>query len=486
MKRLLQPTVLGLVLALAVFVSHPHPATAQENSVRPGINQHFENPDVNEFIGKFEVESREIFAKRNEIVAACKLKPGMVVADIGAGTGLFTRLFAKEVGPGGQVMAVDIAPKFIQHIEKTCQEQCLRNVVGVVCKPDSVELPANSVDLAFICDTYHHFEFPYKTMASLHRALRTGGQVVLLDFHRIPGKSSIWVLGHVRAGQEVFTREIKAAGFKQLEDVALLKENYFVRFQKVESSKDQERNSTEDEVKKLEEIVRQKLPILRNQGTPPLLPITDAKLAQTLRAYQFFVLGFRQYPVVQAAPEPLKTRNLFAVGKNARVLHLTDIRALEEFFGNTLGLITDEKSAKSSAEAWLRLTEEFKQDGFFKFSVPGESLTAVHSESGWRASGKAIVTQGGKGEIIADLSFTEAGKLAKVEEKNTVKAGVRPICQATKLLDSDDSVRRMAEKDILVMGRAAREYLDEQRTKAPPELKQAIDRIWRRIVDEGW
>ena len=64
--------------------------------------------------------------------------------------------------------------------------------------------------------------------------------------------------------------------------------------------------------------------------------------------------------------------------------------------------------------------------------------------------------------------------------------GVRPICQATKLLDADPLVRRMAEQDILVMGQSAKEYLDEQRANAKPELKAAIDRIWKRIVDEGW
>jgi hypothetical protein len=84
------------------------------------------------------------------------------------------------------------------------------------------------------------------------------------------------------------------------------------------------------------------------------------------------------------------------------------------------------------------------------------------------------------------LTFTGAGKLAGIEEANTVKAGVRPICQASKLLDPDPVVRRMAEKDILVMGRAAKEYLEEQRAKASPELKRAIDRIWQRIVEEGW
>lgn len=70
--------------------------TAQDKSVRPGINDSFQNPDVGQFKGRFEVESREVFAKRVEIVAASGVTEGKTVADIGAGTGLFTRLFAEK------------------------------------------------------------------------------------------------------------------------------------------------------------------------------------------------------------------------------------------------------------------------------------------------------------------------------------------------------------------------------------------------------
>jgi ubiquinone/menaquinone biosynthesis C-methylase UbiE len=237
MKRFCIAVWPGIVLGLASVFAIPL-ATAQEKSVRPGINKPFENPNVQEFLGKFEVESREIFAKRQEIIAACKIKPGMVIGDIGAGTGLFTRLFAREVGPVSKVFAVDITPRFIAYIDKTCKEQGLKNVVGVVCKQDSVELAPNSIDLAFICDTYHHFEFPMKTLASIHRALRPHGQLILIDFHRIEGKSSEWVLNHVRAGQEVFTKEIISAGFRQVEEESFLKENYLVRFEKVARDKD--------------------------------------------------------------------------------------------------------------------------------------------------------------------------------------------------------------------------------------------------------
>ena len=128
---------------------------------------------------------------------------------------------------------MDISEKFLKHIESTAQEQGLKNITGVVCKQDSVNLPPNSIDLAFICDTYHHFEFPHKTMESIHRALKPGGQLILIDFHRIEGVSREWLMTHVRAGQEVFTQEILESGFKQVDEKKkMLDESYFVRFEK--------------------------------------------------------------------------------------------------------------------------------------------------------------------------------------------------------------------------------------------------------------
>ncbi len=218
-----------LTLAVCSITS----AVAQEQSVKPGINDSFRDPDPQEFLAKFEVESREVYARRKEIVAACDIRPGQTVADIGAGTGLFTRMFSEAVGKEGRVIAVDIAQKFLDHIQVTSREAGLRNVETLLCKADSTELPPESVDVAFICDTYHHFEFPQKTMASLFRALKPGGRVILIDFHRIEGKSTDWILTHVRAGQDVFEVEIAQLGLKKsYEEKELLKDNYFVVFEK--------------------------------------------------------------------------------------------------------------------------------------------------------------------------------------------------------------------------------------------------------------
>ena len=229
----------AVMLAAQLFTT----LVAQEQSVRPGINDTFRDPDPKQFTERFEIESREVFAKRNEILAAISLKPTDTIADIGAGTGLFTRLFASKLGPEGRVIAVDIAQKFLDHIELTCREQGLRNVETLLCKEDSTELPPESVDVAFICDTYHHFEFPQKTMTSLLKALKPGGRVIVIDFERIEGESTEWTMSHVRAGQEVFEAEILKAGFQKADEVKdLLKENYMVVFEKAK----QEQAAAED------------------------------------------------------------------------------------------------------------------------------------------------------------------------------------------------------------------------------------------------
>ncbi len=212
------------------------PAAAQDRSINPGINRSYENPDVKQFVERFEQAGRDVYDHRQAVVESCGIKPGMTVADIGAGTGLFTRMFSHLVGVRGKVYAVDIAENFVKHIEKTAEQAGLSNVIGVVCSQDAVRLPPGSIDLVFICDTYHHFEFPEKTMRSIHRALRPGGTLILIDFHRIEGVSPQWALDHVRGGQEVFTREIEQTGFQRVEEKHdVLKHSYFVRFTRVVS-----------------------------------------------------------------------------------------------------------------------------------------------------------------------------------------------------------------------------------------------------------
>lgn len=228
--------LLSLLPACAGAAPSAAPSAAPEASVRPGINANYLDPalDVDEWIARFEGESREIFVQRSALAAAVHLKPGDDVADVGAGTGLFLDPFAAAVGTAGKVYAVDISPVFIEHLGVRARELDLPQVVAHLCREDSVDLPARSLDKAFICDTYHHFEYPRSTMGSLHEALRKGGEVVIVDFERVPGVSRDWVLEHVRCGKEQVIDEVTSFGFELVEEVPIagLSENYVLRFAK--------------------------------------------------------------------------------------------------------------------------------------------------------------------------------------------------------------------------------------------------------------
>jgi len=207
---------------------------AEEESVRPGINTYYMDPDWQQWVNQFETPGREIYDRRYDILRASAVSSGMVVADIGAGTGLFTRLFSRQVGTEGKVYAVDISRPFVENILRESREQNLMNIEGVVNSPGDAMLDAESIDLAFAVDTYHHFEYPKSMLVSIHKALRSGGRLIVIDFRKHPGKSSNWVMGHVRANKNKVIEEITSAGFAQIDDKPFLRVNYFLEFRKVE------------------------------------------------------------------------------------------------------------------------------------------------------------------------------------------------------------------------------------------------------------
>jgi len=198
----------------------------------------------------------------------------------------------------------------------------------------------------------------------------------------------------------------------------------------------------------------------------------------------FFEVTFRQWPIAVIHPESLSASNVFLV-QVGEVFPLTSPGDLRDFFFEDLPAADDLDDATDAVLAWLRLSEGFSQDGFYTFGDPQVTSVTINEDFSVTVTGTVTVTLGGRGDISVELDFDSDGVLQSVSEENTVQPGVRPICQATKLLDSDPLVRRMAERDILIMGRQAAEYLYEQRIQARPELQEAIDRIWQRIVDEG-
>ena len=125
---------------------------------------------------------REQEERTDLLLPALDLRPGMTVADIGAGTGYIARRIAKAVGPTGRVYAVDVQPEMIRLLEAAAAKEGLPQIEPVLGKAASVPLPPARVDIAIMVDVYHELEFPKEMLASIVAAMKPGGRVVFVEY----------------------------------------------------------------------------------------------------------------------------------------------------------------------------------------------------------------------------------------------------------------------------------------------------------------
>jgi hypothetical protein len=245
----------------------------------------------------------------------------------------------------------------------------------------------------------------------------------------------------------------------------------------------EQKKLTAEELAKAEKAVKDYLEEMK-AGFGMLQPLKDDRLEKLFPRHAFFTLLFRQFPVGRVPPKGFVVSNILVADAQGKVTLFTSASPqLMELFNANLPATKTEDQAKDVAKAWVRLIQEFSQDGFYKFALMDDATKVTTDGTTKKASAAAVVMQGGSGTVSIALTFDDTGKIAKTENSAMLRPGPRPICQATKLLDPDPLVRRIVEQDLMIMGVAAKPYLDEQRAKASPELQKAIDRIWQRIVD---
>lgn len=146
------------------------------------------------------------------LIAALELRPGMVVADLGAGTGYYTARLARAVAPGGLAYAVEVQPEMLALLERNLSAQGVANWRPVLAAPDDPGLPAGSVDLIVMVDVYHELEHPCEVLARLAAALRPGGRIAFVEYRTEDGRVPIKSLHKMSEAQ--IRLEAQAAGLQ--------------------------------------------------------------------------------------------------------------------------------------------------------------------------------------------------------------------------------------------------------------------------------
>jgi len=186
-------------------------------------------------MGAFESADRESYQMTPEIMEVLALRPGMAVADVGAGTGYFTRELARLVAPGGKVYAVDVVQEFLAELDRRAADAGIDNIETILGKVDDPMLPPASVDLVFAGDAYHHFGDPTPMLEGMRAALKPGGRMAIVDWKRQANPafeaSGLDWEEHIRLGEQGTIDEITAHGFRLAATHDFLEWQFFLVFE---------------------------------------------------------------------------------------------------------------------------------------------------------------------------------------------------------------------------------------------------------------
>lgn len=179
-----------------------------------------------------ERSAREKEERLTLLVKSLELKPGQVVADIGAGSGVISMLMANQVGPEGYVIGVDVQDEMLLRLQDNAKKAGITNIVPIKGSQKSCSLAPRSVDLAIMVDVYHEFEFPYEMMANISKAMKPGGRVVLVEYRKEDPTVPIKLVHKMTQKQAKAEVEQEEFGLKWTETIDVLPQQHIIVFTK--------------------------------------------------------------------------------------------------------------------------------------------------------------------------------------------------------------------------------------------------------------
>ncbi|MCP5518406.1 MAG: methyltransferase domain-containing protein [Verrucomicrobiales bacterium] len=196
-----------------------------------GIGKFFLGREIAHVMGHpgawwLERAERETEEEPARLVGALGLKPGQAVADLGSGTGYFTRRLAQAVGPSGRVYAVDIQPEMLELLQENLRAEGIGNVVSVLATESDPRLPENSLDLLLLVDVYHELSHPKEVMAQVMRALKPAGRVAFVEYRAEDPEVPIKPLHKMSEAQ--VRKEAEAHGLEWIETIRTLPRQHLV------------------------------------------------------------------------------------------------------------------------------------------------------------------------------------------------------------------------------------------------------------------
>lgn len=216
------------VSAIAAFwlcIVFAVPAVAQDG------HPHERMPNVMEYIDRLDSPERDQYQKPALVIEALELRPGMGVADLGAGSGYFTRRFVEAVTETGKVYVVDVEPGALKYVEDSLVHMHRPYTAEfILARPDNPKIPSQSVDLIFVCNTYHHLADRTEYFRNIKSSLKSGGRIAIVDFYHDERSGDLGFPKRHLVPQETVIQELSQAGYKLFREHTFLPKQYFLEF----------------------------------------------------------------------------------------------------------------------------------------------------------------------------------------------------------------------------------------------------------------